>query len=50
MLPRANKNAIRIEISNDDDAEDIAAKREQAQKDFGIINKKQENMLESKGN
>lgn len=32
MLPRQNKNAIRIMINNDDDAEDIAEKRERAQK------------------
>ncbi len=28
MLPRQNKNAIKIMINNDDDAEDIADKRE----------------------
>jgi hypothetical protein len=27
MLPRQNKNAIRIMINNDDDADDIAKKR-----------------------
>lgn len=27
MLPRQNKNAIKIMISNEDDAEDIAKKR-----------------------
>ncbi len=27
MLPRQNKNAIKIDINNDDDAEDIEAKR-----------------------
>jgi hypothetical protein len=27
MLPRQNKNAIRIMINNDDDADDIARKR-----------------------
>ena len=32
MLPRQNKNAIRIMINNDDDAEDIAEKRDRAQK------------------
>jgi hypothetical protein len=32
MLPRQNKNAIRIMINNDDDAEDIARKRDEAQK------------------
>ena len=36
MLPRQNKNAIRIMINNDDDADDIAKKREDAQKEFGI--------------
>jgi|LakMenEpi03Aug12_release.lakeMendotaPanAssembly.Ray.scaffolds.fasta_scaffold133802_6 hypothetical protein len=32
MLPRQNKNAIRIMINNEDDAEDIARKRDEAQK------------------
>ena len=32
MLPRQNKNAIRIMINNDDDADDIAEKRGKAQK------------------
>lgn len=32
MLPRQNKNAIKIMINNDDDAEDIAEKRDRAQK------------------
>ncbi len=32
MLPRQNKNAIRIMINNDDDAEDIERKRDEAQK------------------
>jgi hypothetical protein len=32
MLPRQNKNAIRIMINNDDDEEDIARKRDEAQK------------------
>ena len=36
MLPRQNKNAIRIMIDNDDDAEDIAMKRDKAQKQYGI--------------
>ena len=36
MLPRQNKNAIRIMIDNDDDAEDIAMKRDKAQKEYGI--------------
>lgn len=37
MLPRQNKNAIKINISNDDDAEDIEAKRKQAQLNYGIL-------------
>ena len=37
MLPRQNKNAIKIMIDNDDDAEDIAKKRQQAQKQYGIV-------------
>lgn len=37
MLPRQNKNAIRIMINNEDDAEDIAKKREDAQKEYGIV-------------
>ena len=36
MLPRQNKNAIRIMINNDDDAEDIAEKRDRAQKEYGL--------------
>jgi hypothetical protein len=36
MLPRQNKNAIRIMINNDDDAEDIARKRDEAQKEYGV--------------
>lgn len=28
MLPRQNKNAIKIDINNDDDAEDIELKRQ----------------------
>lgn len=36
MLPRQNKNAIRIAINNDDDAEDIARKREEAQREYGV--------------
>jgi hypothetical protein len=31
MLPRQNKNAIKIMINNDDDEQDIALKRENAQ-------------------
>ena len=37
MLPRQNKNAIRIMINNEDDAEDISRKRDEAQKEYGII-------------
>ena len=36
MLPRQNKNAIRIMIENEDDAEDIARKRDEAQREYGI--------------
>lgn len=36
MLPRQNKNAIKIDINQDDDAEDIEAKRMEAQKNYGI--------------
>lgn len=36
MLPRQNKNAIKIDINNDDDAEDIEEKRQQAQRNYGI--------------
>jgi hypothetical protein len=36
MLPRQNKNAIRIMIDNEDDAEDIARKRDEAQREYGI--------------
>ena len=32
MLPRSNKNAIKIEIDKDDDADDIMKKRQDAQK------------------
>ena len=42
MLPRQNKNAIKIEISNDDDLEDIQKKREEAQRSFGIAQKQPE--------
>ena len=41
MLPRQNKNAIRIMINNDDDAEDIAEKRELAQKEYGLADEPQ---------
>lgn len=37
MLPRQNKNAIKIEITNEDDAEDIELKRQEAQRNYGII-------------
>ena len=36
MLPRQNKNAIKININNDDDAEEIEAKREIARGNMGI--------------
>lgn len=36
MLPRQNKNAIKIDITNDDDAEDIELKRQEAQRNYGI--------------
>lgn len=36
MLPRQNKNAIKIDINNDDDADDIELKRREAQKNYGI--------------
>lgn len=36
MLPRQNKNAIKININNDDDVEDIEAKREIARGNLGI--------------
>ena len=35
-MPRQNKNAIKIDITNDDDAEDIELKRLEAQKNYGI--------------
>jgi hypothetical protein len=34
MLPRQNKNAIRIMIETGDDMEDIARKRDEAEKDY----------------
>jgi hypothetical protein len=37
MLPRQNKNAIKIMIDNDDDAEDIAEKRDRAQREYGLV-------------
>ena len=36
MLPRQNKNAIKININNDDDVEEIEAKRELARGNLGI--------------
>lgn len=36
MLPRQNNNAIKIDITKDDDAEDIEAKRREAQRNYGI--------------
>jgi hypothetical protein len=36
MLPRQNNNAIKIDITKDDDAEDIEAKRREAEKNYGI--------------
>ena len=36
MLPRQNKNATRIMIENEDDAEDIARKIDEAQRWYGI--------------
>lgn len=39
MLPRHNKNAIKIDISKDDDAEDIEKKRSEAYGSYGFIDK-----------
>ena len=36
MLPRQTKNAIKISINNDDDAEEIEAKRDLARGNYGI--------------
>ena len=36
MLPRQNKNAIKISIENEDDAEDIEVKRQKARVNFGV--------------
>lgn len=36
MLPRNNKNAIKIMINNDDDMDDINDKKEEARKEYGI--------------
>ena len=39
MLPRMNKNAVKIVIENGDDAEDIQAKKNEVhQKAFGLSN------------
>lgn len=50
MLPRQNRNAIKISISNDDDAEDIEIKRIQAQMSYGIRDEQPQrvNKLENK--
>ena len=37
MLPRTNKNVLKIDIDKDDDAQDIQIKRENAQRSYGII-------------
>lgn len=37
MLPRTNKNVLKIDIDKDDDAQDIQLKRENAQRSYGII-------------
>ncbi len=37
MLPRTNKNVLKIDINKDDDAQDIQIKRENAQRSYGII-------------
>lgn len=36
MLPRQNKNVLKINIENDDDAEDIEAKRHAARGNMGL--------------
>ncbi len=36
MLPRGNKNAIKIAISNSDDEDDIAEKKRKALQEYGI--------------
>ena len=36
MLPRQGKNAIKISIEQEDDAEDIMVKREKARENYGI--------------
>ena len=36
MLPRQNKNAIKIDINHDDDATDIEVKRQEAQRSYGL--------------
>ena len=50
MLPRQNKNAFKIDINNEDDAEDIEAKRMQAQKNYGIKDQQQSRELSSDPN
>ena len=47
MLPRQNKNAIKIDINNDDDAEDIEAKRMEAQKNYGIRDQPREASMDA---
>lgn len=44
MLPRQNKNAIRVMINNDDDEEDIALKREEAQREYGLMKTPKEDL------
>ena len=34
MLPRANKNSVKVNINKDDDLEDIQAKKEAARRNF----------------
>ena len=40
MLPRQNRNVLKINIENDDDAEDIEAKRHAARGNMGIKEEK----------
>lgn len=37
MLPRQNKNAIKIAISNSDDEDDIAEKKRKAMNSYGGV-------------
>ena len=46
MLPRNGKNAVKIMISNDDDAEDIMNKKIEAQKLLGIKTEPPKMMIE----